>query len=76
MVMGLGWGLGGLAVTAVGGMSDAIGVPETLSWVALIPVAGAVCCFGLPSVDGSESTGSGDGPKTVDETEHKNVAAS
>ncbi|MBT5875694.1 MAG: MFS transporter [Candidatus Latescibacteria bacterium] len=48
MVMGFGWGIGGLAVMAVGGLSDAIGIPATLSGVALIPVVGAVCCFGLP----------------------------
>jgi len=48
MVMGLGWGIGGLAVTGVGTLSDAIGVPATLGGVALIPVVCAVCCLGIP----------------------------
>ena len=65
MVMGFGWGIGGLALSGVGSLSDAIGIPATLSGVVLIPVVCAVCCLGIPKFEDRSSAL----PKTTEPAE-------
>ena len=48
IMMGLGWGLGGLAVSLVGLLADAIGLTSALAFVAFLPLLGFVCGIGLP----------------------------
>ena len=49
IMMGFGWGTGGLSVPFVGMIADRIGIETTLSGLALIPLAAAACALPLPS---------------------------
>jgi len=49
IMMGFGWGTGGLSVPFVGMIADRIGIEPTLSGLALIPLAAAACALPLPS---------------------------
>jgi len=49
IMMGFGWGTGGLSVPFVGLIADRIGIERTLSGLALIPLAAAACALPLPS---------------------------
>jgi FSR family fosmidomycin resistance protein-like MFS transporter len=49
IMMGFGWGTGGLSVPIVGLIADRIGIEPTLSGLALIPLAAAACALPLPS---------------------------
>jgi FSR family fosmidomycin resistance protein-like MFS transporter len=49
LMMGFGWGTGGLSVPLVGMIADRIGIEPTLSGLALIPLAAAACAIPLPS---------------------------
>jgi FSR family fosmidomycin resistance protein-like MFS transporter len=49
IMMGFGWGTGGLSVPLVGMVADRIGIEPTLSALALIPVVAAVLTLPLPS---------------------------
>ena len=48
LMMGVAWGTGGLAVPVVGALADRFGIEPTLTWLALVPLAGAVCAWPLP----------------------------
>ena len=49
IMMGFGWGTGGLSVPFVGMVADRIGIEPTLSALALIPVVAALLTLPLPS---------------------------
>ena len=49
IMMGFGWGTGGLSVPFVGLIADRVGIEATLSGLALVPVAAAICALPLPS---------------------------
>ena len=49
IMMGFGWGTGGLSVPFVGAIADRVGIEATLSWLALVPIAAAACALALPS---------------------------
>ena len=49
IMMGFGWGTGGLSVPLVGMVADRIGIEPTLSSLALIPVVAALLTLPLPS---------------------------
>jgi FSR family fosmidomycin resistance protein-like MFS transporter len=49
IMMGFGWGTGGLSVPLVGMVADRIGIEPTLSALALIPVVAALLTLPLPS---------------------------
>ena len=49
IMMGFGWGTGGLSVPFVGMIADRVGIEATLSGLALVPVAAAICALPLPS---------------------------
>ncbi len=49
IMMGFGWGTGGLSVPLVGMVADRIGIEATLSALALIPVVAALLTLPLPS---------------------------
>jgi MFS transporter, FSR family, fosmidomycin resistance protein len=49
IMMGFGWGTGGLSVPFVGMLADRIGIETTLSGLALIPLLAAACAMPLPS---------------------------
>lgn len=73
MVMGLGWGLGGVAVTGIGWIADSMGVTTALNGLALLPLAGLVFCLGIPesrrTVDREGSAGDTDTHKNLKERE-------
>jgi FSR family fosmidomycin resistance protein-like MFS transporter len=48
IMMGFGWGTGGLSVPFVGMIADRIGIERTLSGLALIPLVAAACALPLP----------------------------
>lgn len=48
LMIGFGWGMGGLAVSLVGMIADAMGLTSALAIVALLPVLGCICGLGLP----------------------------
>ncbi|UCE17836.1 MAG: MFS transporter [Gemmatimonadota bacterium] len=48
LMMGFGWGLGGLAVSFIGMLADHIGLTPALAVVALIPLIGFGCGLRLP----------------------------
>jgi MFS transporter, FSR family, fosmidomycin resistance protein len=48
IMMGFGWGTGGLSVPLVGLIADRVGIETTLSGVALMPLLAAVCALPLP----------------------------
>jgi FSR family fosmidomycin resistance protein-like MFS transporter len=49
IMMGFGWGTGGLSVPFVGMIADRVGIEPTLSGLALIPLVAAACTMPLPS---------------------------
>jgi len=49
IMMGFGWGTGGLSVPFVGMLADRIGIEPTLSGLALVPLLAAACALPLPS---------------------------
>jgi FSR family fosmidomycin resistance protein-like MFS transporter len=49
IMMGFGWGTGGLSVPFVGMIADRIGIQPTLSGLALVPLLAAACALPLPS---------------------------
>jgi MFS transporter, FSR family, fosmidomycin resistance protein len=49
IMMGFGWGTGGLSVPFVGLVADRIGIATTLSGLALVPLAAAACALPLPA---------------------------
>jgi FSR family fosmidomycin resistance protein-like MFS transporter len=48
IMMGFGWGTGGLSVPLVGLIADRVGIGPTLSGLALVPLVAAVCALPLP----------------------------
>jgi FSR family fosmidomycin resistance protein-like MFS transporter len=50
LLMGAAWGTAGLAIPIAGRVADRVGVDQTLSWLALLPLVGAVLALGLPPV--------------------------
>lgn len=54
LMMGVAWGTGGLTVPGIGAFADRFGIETTLTWLALVPLAGAACAWPLPR-------GTGDG---------------
>jgi MFS transporter, FSR family, fosmidomycin resistance protein len=48
LMMGVAWGTGGLTAPLVGLMADRIGVDLTLTAIACLPLAGALCALPLP----------------------------
>ncbi len=49
LMMGFGWGTGGLSVPVVGFIADRVGIEQTLMGVALIPLAAAALAIPLPA---------------------------
>jgi FSR family fosmidomycin resistance protein-like MFS transporter len=49
LMMGFGWGTGGLSVPFVGMIADRAGIEATLVGVSLIPLLGAACALPLPA---------------------------
>jgi FSR family fosmidomycin resistance protein-like MFS transporter len=49
IMMGFGWGTGGLSVPLVGMIADRVGIEPTLSGLALVPLVAAACALPLPS---------------------------
>lgn len=49
IMMGFGWGTGGLSVPLVGMLADRIGIESTLSGLALVPVVAAFLTLPLPA---------------------------
>jgi FSR family fosmidomycin resistance protein-like MFS transporter len=49
IMMGFGWGTGGLSVPFVGLIADRIGIETTLSGLSLVPLIAAACALPLPS---------------------------
>jgi len=49
IMMGFGWGTGGLSVPLVGLVADRIGIEPTLAGLALVPLVAAACALPLPS---------------------------
>jgi FSR family fosmidomycin resistance protein-like MFS transporter len=50
LMMGVAWGTGGLLVPFIGRLADRIGIPTTLTLMALVPLAGALCAIPLPDL--------------------------
>jgi hypothetical protein len=50
LVMGLGWGLAGVALIGFGSLADLITVPRALDLAALVPLVTVVMAWALPSV--------------------------
>jgi FSR family fosmidomycin resistance protein-like MFS transporter len=48
LMMGFGWGVGGLSVPFVGMLADRIGIEQTLTLLAGMPVIAALCSLPLP----------------------------
>jgi FSR family fosmidomycin resistance protein-like MFS transporter len=49
IMMGFGWGTGGLSVPIVGLIADRVGIEPTLAGLALVPLVAAACALPLPS---------------------------
>jgi FSR family fosmidomycin resistance protein-like MFS transporter len=49
LMMGFGWGTGGLSVPFVGMIADRVGIEATLVGVSLIPLLAAACALPLPA---------------------------
>jgi FSR family fosmidomycin resistance protein-like MFS transporter len=56
LMMGFGWGTGGLIVPFVGVAADHIGIERTLAALSLVPIIAAACALPLPSRAPSSST--------------------
>lgn len=50
LVMGLGWGLSGVALIGFGSLADLISVPRALDLAALVPLVTVVMAWALPAV--------------------------
>jgi FSR family fosmidomycin resistance protein-like MFS transporter len=48
LMMGFGWGTGGLSVPIVGMVADRVGIEHTLVALSLVPLAAAACALPLP----------------------------
>jgi FSR family fosmidomycin resistance protein-like MFS transporter len=48
LMMGFGWGTGGMIVPLVGIVADRIGIEHTLVGLAFVPLAAAICALPLP----------------------------
>jgi FSR family fosmidomycin resistance protein-like MFS transporter len=49
LMMGFGWGTGGMIVPIVGLVADRIGIEHTLVGLSFIPLAAAACAWPLPA---------------------------
>jgi FSR family fosmidomycin resistance protein-like MFS transporter len=49
IMMGFGWGTGGLSVPFVGMIADRVGIEPTLSGLAFVPLVAALCAMPLPA---------------------------
>jgi MFS transporter, FSR family, fosmidomycin resistance protein len=49
LMMGFGWGTGGLSVPVVGLVADRVGIEPTLAGLALMPLLAAACALPLPA---------------------------
>jgi FSR family fosmidomycin resistance protein-like MFS transporter len=49
IMMGFGWGTGGLSVPVVGLIADRVGIEPTLAGLALVPLVAAACALPLPA---------------------------
>jgi FSR family fosmidomycin resistance protein-like MFS transporter len=49
LMMGFGWGTGGLSVPFIGLIADRVGIETTLTGLALVPLAAAALAAPLPS---------------------------
>ncbi|MBI2833686.1 MAG: MFS transporter [Acidobacteria bacterium] len=49
LMMGFGWGTGGLSVPFVGMLADRIGIERTLTAIAVLPIVAAMCSWPLPA---------------------------
>jgi FSR family fosmidomycin resistance protein-like MFS transporter len=49
LMMGFGWGTGGLSVPLVGMIADRVGIEPTLMGLAFVPLAAAACAAPLPA---------------------------
>lgn len=50
VVMGFGWGVGGLTMTLFGGLADYIGMQNALNYLVLLPFLSVILALGLPSL--------------------------
>ena len=48
LMMGFAWGMGSLAVPIIGAAADRIGIENTLTWLAFVPLLGAALAYMLP----------------------------
>jgi hypothetical protein len=49
LMMGFAWGTGGLSAPFVGMVADRIGIEQTLTMIAFMPLAGALIALRLPT---------------------------
>ncbi len=56
LMMGVAWGTGGLCVPLVGVLADSVGIEFALRWIALLPLAGALCVVPLGRVSRGEAS--------------------
>ena len=55
LMLGVAWGVGGMAVPLVGMAGDAIGIATALQGLALLPLVGALLTLGLPAGETHEA---------------------
>lgn len=53
LMMGFGWGTGGLSVPVVGAFADHFGIERALYGLAFVPLVAAACALPLPNSDGA-----------------------
>lgn len=58
LMMGFAWGMGSLAVPAIGAAADRIGLEATLAALAFVPLSAAALAWKLPETGSTGSTGS------------------
>jgi FSR family fosmidomycin resistance protein-like MFS transporter len=58
LMMGAAWGTGGLCVPLVGMLADHIGIGPALTYMAFLPLVGALCVIPLPPVGAHAGHGS------------------
>ncbi len=56
LMMGFGWGTGGLSVPVVGMIADRVGIEATLTGLAFVPLLAAACALPLPRSAGAAVT--------------------